>query len=329
VLFPTPGSYFPVANSRITTVTSSGASDALTTVGTGDLAKARWYGTATPLPNGQVFVTSGANADEVDFPGSESPIRTSELFTPTVDGAGHYTGGSWAPAGTQARKRTYHTNAVLLADGSVLIGGHAPIVTGYYHTMDTPDLPGRDGTNNHHDASFQVWQPPYFSDARRPQVTGAYQVGRTLVVSTPQASSIASVVLMRNTAQTHLVDADGRTVSLPVLARVNGRVVVGLPSSTNVLPNGPYLLFANRSTTRDLSGRDARTLLPSRGLQLFVRGTSVPTVVGTTVTTMAKSHAKGHGKAKGHQPHAAGPLDDVAVLPGRTTTRVAARRRRR
>jgi hypothetical protein len=329
VLFPTPGSYFPVANSRITTVTSSGASDALTTVGTGDLAKARWYGTATPLPNGQVFVTSGANADEVDFPGSESPIRTSELFTPTVDGAGHYTGGSWAPAGTQARKRTYHNNAVLLADGSVLIGGHAPIVTGYYHTMDTPDLPGRDGTNNHHDASFQVWQPPYFSDARRPQVTGAYQVGRTLVVSTPQASSIASVVLMRNTAQTHLVDADGRTVSLPVLARGNGRVVVGLPSSTNVLPNGPYLLFANRSTTRDLSGRDARTLLPSRGLQLFVRGTSVPTVVGTTVTTMAKSHAKGHGKAKGHQPHAAGPLDDVAVLPGRTTTRVAARRRRR
>ena len=72
--------YVAVANSRITTVDTS-AGDALTTVGTGDLATARWYGTATPLPNGQVFLSSGANVDEVDFPGSESPIRTDELFT--------------------------------------------------------------------------------------------------------------------------------------------------------------------------------------------------------------------------------------------------------
>jgi hypothetical protein len=328
VLFPTPGSYFPVANSRITTVTTSGAGDSLSTVGTGDLATARWYGTATPLPNGQVFLSSGANVDEVDLPGSESPIRAAELFTPTVDRAGRYTGGSWAPAGTQARKRTYHNDAALLPDGSVLIGGHAPIVTGYYQTTDTPDLPGREGTNNHHDASFQVWQPPYFNDARRPQVTEAYQSGRTLVVRTPQAASIASVVLMRNTAQTHLVDGDGRTVSLPVLARSRDAVVVGLPQTTNVLPNGPYLLFANRSTTRDLSGRDARTLLPSRGLQVSVIGTSVPRVVGPPVAVPSMRDT-GRGKAHGRGPHAAGPVSELAVLPSRLPARVLARRGRR
>jgi hypothetical protein len=167
-------------------------------------------------------------------------------------------------------------------------------------------------------------------------VTGAYQSGRTLVVATPQASSIASVVLMRNTAQTHLVDGDARTVSLPVLARGRGRVVVGLPATTNVLPNGPYLLFANRSTTRDLSGRDARTLLPSRGLQLFVRGTSVPTVVRSTLAPAAKSHGKAHAKGhkKGHSrvqgsSAPAGPLADLAVLSSRPSLRAAARRRRR
>jgi hypothetical protein len=326
VLGTSPGSYVAVANSRITTVDTA-AGDALTTVGTGDLATPRWYGTATPLPNGQVFLSSGANVDEVDFPGSESPIRTDELFTPTVDAAGHYTGGTWSPAGSQSRKRTYHNNALLRPDGSVLIGGHAPIVTGYYQTTDTPDLPGRDGTNNHHDGSFQVWQPPYFSDPRRPVVEDAAVVGRTLRVETPQAARIASVVLMRDTAQTHLVDADARTVSLPVLSRSNGSVVVGLPATTSVLPNGPYLLFANASTTGDLSGRNAAALLPSRGLQVYVTGTSTPTVLVPEVRGESAAHpahgkalGRGHGKGK---PGTAGAAAAVQPAPTAAVPRLS------
>jgi hypothetical protein len=277
VLGVSPGSYAAVADSRINTVDTASGAEKLTTTETGPLHQGRWYGTATPLPNGQVYVSSGANVDEVDLPGSESPIRTTELFTPTVDGSGAYTGGSWIDAGSQARKRTYHNNAVLQPDGSVLIGGHAPISTGYFQTIDTPDVPGRDGTNNHHDASFQVWQPPYLNNPDRPMVSGVTASGRTLIVRTADAATIASVVLMRNTAETHLVDADARTVSLPVLARGAGTVTVGLPSTTNVLPAGPYFLFVNKSTTSDLSGRNAGDLLPSVAKQLFMTGTSVPT----------------------------------------------------
>lgn len=325
VLGTSPGSYVAVANSRITTVDTTGGTETMSTVGTGDLQTPRWYGTATPLPNGQVFVSSGANVDEVDAPGSESPIRTDELFTPTVDAAGRYTGGSWAPAGSQARKRTYHNNALLLEDGSVLIGGHAPISTGYAQTTDTPDLPGRDGTNNHHDASFQVWQPPYYADPARPTVSGVVAGLRTLTVTTPQASRVASVVLMRNTAQTHLVDADARTVSLPVLSRSGNAVTVGLPASTAVLPNGPYLLFANASKSGDLSGRDAADLLPSRGVQLYVAGTSTPSVVVpgsmSGQTTAARRavratavHRRSTSAAAATQAAADRPTTDVALL---------------
>lgn len=303
VLGTSPGSYLAVANSRITTVDTTGG-ESLTTVGTGDLAKGRWYGTATPLPTGQVLVSSGANVDEVLSPGSESPIRTDELFTPTVDGSGRYTGGSWASAGTQARKRTYHNNALLLPDGSVLIGGHAPIVTGYYQTRDTPDLPMRDGTNNHHDGSFQIWQPPYFNDPGRPffNVTGLS--GRTMTLSTPQAAKVASVVLMRNTAQTHLVDGDARTVSLPILRRGHGTVTVGLPATTNVLPNGPYLLFVNASKTSDLSGRNAATLLPSKGLQVYVRGTRVPSLIAPILRVIDDSGLRPRSRAHAMPPTA-------------------------
>lgn len=322
VLGTSPGSYVSVANSRITTVDTAGGTETMKTVGTGDLHTARWYGTATPLPNGQVFVSSGADVDEVLAPGHESPIRSTELFTPTVDAAGTYTGGSWAVVGDQARKRTYHNNAVLRPDGSVLIGGHAPIVTNYAQTQDGTDLPGRDGTNNHHDASFQVWQPPYLSDPGRPVVSGVKAVGRTLVVRTSAAARIASVVLMRNTAQTHLVDADARTVSLPILQRSAGSVTVGLPATTNVLPNGPYLLFANKSKTADLSGRNAADLLPSAGHQLFVQGTRTPVVVvpgqhrGRAATAFSHRAAPGSSRAHASKAAVSAAAGPALVLSG-------------
>ena len=280
VLLPTPGSYVPVADSRISTVTTDDkGAETLSTVGTGDLARRRWYSTAVPLPDGTVFAVSGADVDEVVTPGYESPIRADELFVPSIDSQGRYSGGTWRDVGEQARSRTYHNNAVLLPDGSVLIGGHAPIPSGYHQTQDGPDLPGRPGTNNHHDPSFQIWRPPYF-DAARPVVQGVSSApaGR-LVIQTPDAAHITGVVLVRNTAQTHLVDGDNRTVKLPVLARSSGTVTVAVPTSTNVVPNGPYLLFAiggaGGDPARDIPGQ----VVPSIGRQVFVEGTDVPHVI--------------------------------------------------
>jgi hypothetical protein len=254
-----------------------------------------------------VFVSSGADVDEVLNPGSESPIRSTELFTPNVDAAGRYVGGTWAVVGDQARKRTYHNNAVLQPDGSVLIGGHAPIVSGYFQTRDGVDLPVRPGTNNHHDASFQVWQPPYVGDPARPHVRGVQAKGRTLVVQTPDAARIATVVLMRNTAQTHLVDADARTVSLPVLSRTGSAVTVGLPASSNVLPNGPYLLFVNKSKSGDLSGHNAADLLPSVAKQVFISGRSTPSVLVP-------------GGRISHRSEAATARNSAAASPARTSS---------
>ncbi|GAC1611842.1 MAG: hypothetical protein NVS3B26_28740 [Mycobacteriales bacterium] len=309
VLGASPGSYVAVANSRITTVDTAGGTETMKTVGTGDLHQGRWYGTATPLPNGQVFVTSGANVDEVDAPGSESPIRTTELFTPQLDSHGGYTGGTWQVVGSQARKRTYHNNAVLRPDGSVLIGGHAPIATGYYQTTDSPDLPGRDGTNNHHDASFQTWQPPYVNDPARPAVDGVSPDGARLVVHTTDAASIASVVLMRNTAETHLVDGDARTVALPVLARnpAAGTVTVGVPASTNVLPNGPYMLFANKSRSGNVKSMDPTDLLPSAAEQLFVVGAGRDTTPSIFIPRAARPTS-----AALHRSAVAGGLRDAS-----------------
>jgi hypothetical protein len=81
-----------------------------------------------------------------------------------------------------------------------------------------------------------------------------------VTVATPDAQDIASVVLVRNTALTHLVDGDQRTVELPISSRSGGSLQVDVPGSTAVLPPGPYMLFVNKRTAKGLVPSTARQL---------------------------------------------------------------------
>ena len=340
VLLPPPGSYVAVADGRINTVTTdSSGNDQLSTTPTGSLGRGRWFSTAVPLPDGSVYAVSGADVDEVIAPGLESPILQSELFTPTVDSGGNYTGGSWRPAGQQDRRRTYHNTAILLPDGSVLIGGNAPIPFLDAQVMDGVSLPGRPGTNNHHDPSFQLYRPPYF-DKKRPVILSIASQPGALIIHTPQAATIASVVLMRNTALTHLVDGDARSVVLAIQSRdptpSDPTVTVQLPPSSNVLPNGPYLLFANQNAA-NVNDLAPGHVVPSIGAQVFAEGTNpatTPTILvtapaatyGATVkaATNASRPAAGAQAARAAAAVVAAPSRVPAVVRGAAGTQTAA-----
>jgi Domain of unknown function (DUF1929) len=111
--------------------------------------------------------------------------------------------------------------------------------------------------------SFEIYDPPYLSWGPRPTiggVSGNFGRGARVTVSTPDAQNIASVVLVRNTALTHLVDGDQRQVELPISARAGANLQVEVPSSAGVLPPGPYMLFVNK--------RAAKGLVPSTARQL-------------------------------------------------------------
>src|SRR5207248_5137018 len=157
-LFPTPGSYFALPFSTINTVDTA-KGDALSTTSTGNLSTGRWYSTAVQLPDGTVAAFSGADRDEVESPGTEIPVTTPEIFDPATN--------TWTPAAGQAHPRSYHNTAVLLPDGRVLVGGHAPIPTLYTKNLD---LPGP-FTPNHRDPSFEIFSPPYLFRGPRPTIT--------------------------------------------------------------------------------------------------------------------------------------------------------------
>jgi galactose oxidase-like protein len=63
---------------------------------------------------------------------------------------------------------------------------------------------------------------------------------------------------VRNTALTHLVDGDQRTVQLGIVGRSDGAVTVHVPGSRAVLPPGPYMLFVNKKTAKGLVPSTAR-----------------------------------------------------------------------
>jgi hypothetical protein len=310
ILAPTPGTVVGTPFSRINTVAiGEDGSESLSTTVTDPMNNGRWYTTGVVLPDGTVLGINGASIDEVVGPGDGMPIHQAELFSP--DGNG---GGSWAPVASLSHDRTYHSTAVLLPDGRVLVGGHSPIPNNYAKVMSFPDP----FSNNSRDASFEIYSPPYLFKGERPVIGNSAQelaYGGELVIPTKDAESIESVVLVRNASLTHLIDGDQRTVELPIVSKSGGNVRVSVTDNKAVLPAGPYMLFINKGSDKGLipsvsrqvyvgaplpeylrtSGEGGAAVLGARAVQPDVAGarlpstgaSSAPAVAGLTLLVLA------------------------------------------
>ncbi len=274
VLGTTPGLYVSDASSVVNTVAMSGGAEKFSSAPTTTLVNPRWFSTGVLLPTGQVIAFNGGNRDDVVLPGASFPVTQAEMFDPTTR--------TWSPLAASGDPRTYHNTAMLLPTGQVLVGGHSPISTLYsYNTT----LPGG-LIKAQRDPSFQIYNPPYLEwGIPQPTITsvggtspvtlptGTFDdanYGSQLTITTPQAPSIDTVTLVRNTALTHLVDGDQRSVVVPVTSRTATTVTVQLPASDNVVPPGPYMLFVDQKTPKGD--------IPSVAKQLFVgaQGAAVP-----------------------------------------------------
>ncbi len=267
VLGTSPGVYLANSSSIIDTVRIDGSGEHFSSAPTPPLVNARWFSSTVMLPTGQAIAFNGANRDDVVGPGTSFPVTQAEMFDPAA--------GKWTALANSGDPRTYHNTAALLPSGQVLIGGNAPISTLYaYNTT----LPGG-FSNDFRDPSFQIYDPPYLKwGIAQPTITSVGPLGTNRDVSygqainvgallAPQASGVASVVLVRNTALTHVVDGDQRSVELPFT--VSGNTIhATAPPNGNVAPPGPYLLFVNEKTSKGL--------IPSAAEQVFVGPQAAP-----------------------------------------------------
>ena len=127
--------------------------------------------------------------------------------------------------------RLYHSSALLLPDGRVLIsgGGRFDDVT-----VSTDQFSG------------ELFSPPYLFKGPRPVITsapGALQYGQAFTVQTPDASRVAKVSLVRFGSVTHSANTGQRYVTLSFTQAGSQSLTVTAPANADLATPGNYMLF--------------------------------------------------------------------------------------
>ena len=139
---------------------------------------------------------------------------------------------SWREVDEVANSRTYHSVALLLADGRVVTAGN-----------ECPN-----------DRTIEVFSPPYLfasdgSLAPRPSITSSPSLvhhGHDFQIETPDPASIDKVVLVRPMAVTHQTDTQQRVVQLQFTTTGPDQLSATAPNGWHphaLAPRGWYMLF--------------------------------------------------------------------------------------
>jgi hypothetical protein len=194
----------------------------------------RYYVYPVLLPDRRVLMLGGRQArghahptddhqhDDRFPPQDPLAIRQMELFDPATE--------TWTTMAALACDRLYHSAALLLPDGRVMIAGSNP----------------RSGIN---ELRIETYRPPYLFRGQRPSIAGApadVSYGEALQIETPEAETIDEVALIRPTSTTHCLNTDQRYVGLPIEARGLTTLTARVPANPNLAPPGYYMLFILR-----------------------------------------------------------------------------------
>ena len=187
----------------------------------GSMAFARRHLNATLLPDGTVLVTGGTSSP--GFNASAGAVLEAELWDPETE--------EWTTLASMQKDRVYHSTALLLPDGKVIVGGG-----GRPPSEDDESVENR---------NFEIFSPPYLFKGPRPEITSsptAVGYGESFRVVTPDANDIEMVSLIRLGAATHAFDQNQRINKLVFTASA-GELALEAPSLPALAPPGHYMLL--------------------------------------------------------------------------------------
>jgi hypothetical protein len=176
----------------------------------------RAYHTLTVLPDGSVVATGGETT--LDGENYANAVLQAELWSPATE--------TWTTLAPEQTGRLYHSTAVLLLDGRVLVAGS-----------------GRAGTAP--ELNAEIYSPPYLFHGPRPSISSAPAAvgyGATFTVNTPDAASISSVSLIKLSTTTHGFN-NGQNFQNLAFQQVPGALSVTAPANANLAPPGWYALY--------------------------------------------------------------------------------------
>ena len=211
---------------------------------------ARVNGMAVLLPTGDVLSCGG----EQEYGDETRPVNPLELYRPSVN--------SWItlPISTHVT-RGYHSVALLMPDGRVWLAGSNKGCDWSFHNsadhqLNTPEPTDEQqfvtqhghqvGVDNR-ELRIEIVEPWYFGRPDRPVIsvsTDEVSAGDEFSVTSAQADTIDRIALVRAGSSTHGFNGDQRYVGVPFTHEDGNTLKVQLPNNQDLLPPGPYLVFA-------------------------------------------------------------------------------------
>jgi chitodextrinase len=224
------------------------------------MAFPRTYATLVLLPDGNVFVAGGGKTTAAtDLSGA---ILQGEIWSSSTE--------TWTTVASMSTPRLYHSTALLMPDGRVLVAGG-----GRFDTNPAPT----------DQLSAEYYLPPYFFKGPRPTIASTLSTlhfNQAFLLQTPDAPQIGSVVLMRLGSVTHNINMSQSYVPLTFQV-TSGGLSVQSPPNGNIAAPGYYMLF----------------IVNTNGVP------SVASIVNLTIGSgSAQAPLPGHAARRGNTPHA-------------------------
>ncbi|MDQ3131184.1 MAG: DUF1929 domain-containing protein [Acidobacteriota bacterium] len=196
---------------------------------TSNLNTGRRQHNLTVLPDGTVLATGG-NSSGASLVNLSTGVYSAELWNPAT--------GAWQNLAAMQKTRQYHSMAMLLPDGRVLVGGGG--------------ICGDCFNVGYLEKNIEIFSPPYLFNrdgsgelASRPLINSnlsSVSYGQSFKISTDNPKNIKEIVLIRPASVTHSVNFEQRRIPLSFSANRKFVQASG-PKDANIAPPGYYMLF--------------------------------------------------------------------------------------
>lgn len=201
------------------------------------------------LPDGTLLWINGCKYGAQGFGIAKDPVFDAWIYNPIAE-----IPNRWSIAGTSTIPRLYHSVALLLLDGTVMVAGSNPVEQPLLQT--NPDDPARAYPT---EFRVEIYTPPYLMDGKAELRPLNVQVSSHTLAANGEKFQISFQTIAENSREVKVVlyyggvvthalhmgqrmmylDNTGFQPGLPC----NQTLSVTMPPTTTISPAGPYVLY--------------------------------------------------------------------------------------
>ncbi|PIN04262.1 Galactose oxidase [Handroanthus impetiginosus] len=209
------------------------------------MTSGRVMGDMVMLPNGDVLIINGAGSGTAGWELGRNPILSPVLYRPN-----NPIGSRFEVQNSTSTPRMYHSTAILLRDGRVLVGGSNPHV--YYNftgILFPTDLTLQAFSPSYLDSRFAYLRPKIVSPTSQSKIGYGQLIPIRFTIPPGRLNtSSVMVTMVAPSFTTHSFAMNQRLLVLSredviPIARSTYQVRVTTPGSGNLAPSGYYLVY--------------------------------------------------------------------------------------